>query len=103
MSSWSTIRKATDEDRERLDAAGRRFIEKHGDRYSLNMLFMWNTYEDDRSGLQSPYGLACDRAADNGDPDHPRLRRIWRKAMRRALRCNYADGIAYGYVGSHVE
>ena len=27
--AWSIIRQATDEDRERLDAAARRFVERH--------------------------------------------------------------------------
>lgn len=90
--AWSTIRKATDEDIERLNTAGTRFVEKHGRTWDKGFLVS-----------EEPRSVAQDLADDNDHPDHPYLRKLWRAAVRRALRCRYADGIAYGYVGSHVE
>lgn len=71
---WSILRRATDEDEDRMAAAVRRFVARYGFH------------------------------PDWDDQEHtPRTRRAWVKATRRALRCSSCDGISWGYVGWHVD
>ena len=90
--AWSTIRKATDDDKIRLYEAAERFCRRHniddGDASALDAVEFAVT---DCAGTASEFS---DRAK--------RLRPLWRKAVHRTLQCK-ADGIAHGYVGFHVE
>lgn len=91
--AWSTIRKATTEDRERLNAAAERFIARHG----------LEQYTNQFDGM-SPW-WAVDFMLHQTEAvgrDTPYVRRLWRKALRRALRSPDADGIAYDYIGFYV-
>ena len=84
--SWSTIRKATEEDRERLNRAAMRFCERHDCPY---------VYGSPVENVEA--------AIANDFYDGVYLRKLWRACVRRALRSNDAEGIEYGYVGFHVE
>jgi hypothetical protein len=83
--AWGTIRKATDEDVNRLATAEAKYTEKYG---------IEPDAVDDNSadgfGLINGYSVSY-------------LRARWRERVRRALREPSADGIAYGYVGYHVD
>lgn len=91
--AWSAIRKATDTDSERLEAAAQRFADRHG----IDVL-------DDAGALFAvEMALTPGTGCSQDDEDRARyLMRLWRPIVRRALGCN-ADGIAYGYVGNHAE
>lgn len=80
--AWSTIRKATSDDKRRLSDAAKRFCERHN--------------------IREPFDDDFVMAVEYETADNPRLAGLWRKAVRRALRCQ-ADGIAYGYVGFSVQ
>jgi len=93
--AWATIRQATSEDTARLNAAASRFIVRYGvdtphpdDRYQPEPHMLVDEFVDaycEPDSVDRPYGLY--------------LRRLWRKAVRRALRHPTTDGIAWGYVG----
>jgi hypothetical protein len=100
--AWSTIRKATEEDWERLSAAARTFIERHLDEFPYLKL--------DDPEVQRDYVFALEgeldyRSSDAYDHEMKcrRLGRLWRRCVRRALRDGNAEGIAYGYVGQSVD
>ena len=85
--AWSTIRKATDEDHERLALAAKRFQTRHG-LQSADIL--------------SELGCLTDR----GMPEcwkAERLMPLWKRCVKRALRDNAAEGIAWGYVGYNAD
>lgn len=95
---WSTIRKATSEDTERLNAAAQRFVERHelGDDVKV--------VPDESSPLWYELSEYLEvMGTDWPNWDIPKLRRLWRQCVRRALREPNAEGIAYGYVGQHVN
>ena len=86
--AWGTLRQATDEDYARLNDTAQRFAKRHGirvDESALNEV-EWAVSEHD----------------DNAHGKR-RLRPLWRRCVRRALRDRRADGIAYGAVGYHVD
>ena len=104
---WATIRRATDEDRERLQQAARRFIKRHE---------LHRQVESDALSTDGPIAVVefvVDRARKEGlfpkdigvpmMPDGGYLERLWRRIVRRALRCPGADGIAWDHVGYHVD
>jgi len=84
--NWATIRKATDEDWTRLNAAALRFASRHGARYNAG-----HPVEDVEMTIASDFY--------NG----PYLHQLWRRCVKRALRSKDAEGIRYGYVGFSVE
>lgn len=97
--SWSTIRKATDEDRERLQAAAHRFIQRHAEEFP---------YVDcDDPDVSENYARALEDELESSGYEREergrRLRPLWRRCVRRALRSPDAEGIAYGYVGQSVS
>jgi len=99
--AWSTIRRATDEDNERLEAAARRFIARH--ETDLPYVIMDGPNDDVVNELDNQlYQLIT----DYHHPLHGRalqLRRLWRKVVARTLGAPGAEGIAYGHVGFHVD
>jgi hypothetical protein len=83
---WSTIREATREDWDRLVEAAERFVANHDvlDAVLGNPVDDVEAYLAALTQADSPYrqaGLA--------------LKRQWRRAVRRALRCPTADGIEF--------
>jgi hypothetical protein len=99
--AWSTIRKATEEDTERLQIAATRFLERHQDEMPYLKL--------DAEDLQDPvftvtFHTDWDESMEDAQRiPRRRLARLWTRCQRRALRHPHADGIAYGYVGQHVD
>lgn len=89
--AWGTIRKATEEDTQRLNAAAIRFIERHG--------ITGLVYDD-----ETAWSELGDYLAGGGWDDTGNTRTLgqWKRCIRRALREPSADGIAYGYVGYHA-
>jgi hypothetical protein len=87
--AWSTMHKASEEDFERVESSARRFAVRHD-------LFMVNDCNGENEGLPAhlEVGLIVD--------DRPGLRPLWRRCVVRALGPG-AEGIAYGYVGFHVN
>lgn len=87
--SWSVIRKATEEDVARLNAAAERFAERHNLRCGY---------------LGEPVTAMDIRDALNpSEPGNRYLLNLWKACIRRALRHKWAEGIAYGCVGFHVD
>lgn len=82
--AWSATRRATSEDSAKLERIAERFAERHG-------------IPIDADG---PPGAALTVALAVGD--RPRLNRLWLRCVRRAFGAG-VDGIAYGYIGSHVD
>lgn len=88
MNTWKKIRRATEEDYERLAVAIVRFIDRHH-------IFAGN---DLLLGVEC--ALIVFAGMDEEARDHAeRLARLWTGVVRRALRCKEADGIVGGYVG----
>jgi len=83
--AWVCYRQATSEDRDRLQAAARRFIYRHSLRIST---------EDDTG---DSLALSIDLYVGGYE------RRLWLRCARRALRHPQAEGIAWGHVGRSVE
>jgi len=79
-----TIRRATDEDYARLNAAALRFAKLH------NLKLM-----ADETGV--PAYAAVETEVDWSGNRH--LRQLWLRCFRRATREPQADTVAYGYVG----
>lgn len=96
--AWSTIRKATDEDFERLQDAARRFIERHAEDFPYLDCEDPDVAENCARALENELGSDAYEREERGR----RLRPLWRRCIRRALRCSGAEGIAYGYVGREV-
>jgi len=89
--AWSTIRRATDADNERLDTAARRFCVRHG---------------IDEHGERRPLDIEMELEYDrrDGHRRYPaRLLSQWRRIVRRILDSPNAEGVAYGYVGFNVD
>ncbi len=85
--AWSTLRRATEDEEAAMTAAARRFCKRHGIDTS-GELSLELTIECHISGLYPE--------------DQPRMRRLWKRIVQRTLG-NGAEGIAYGYVGFHVD
>lgn len=89
--SWSTIRKATAEDAARLEAVYRRFEAR------------WGLHPDNLEHAVMGYGSDGTIVNDRHERyDAGYLARLLRRNIRRALGDD-AEGIAYGYVGFHVD
>ena len=81
--SWACLRKATEEDHNRLQTTAERFAARHD---------MW-IFADIVGALEVSLNIAEYR---------PELKRLWLACVRRALRDKRAEGIAYGYVGRNI-
>jgi hypothetical protein len=92
---WNTLRLATNEDHERLEAAARRYADRHRIRVALAA--------PDTAVAAVEEHLYDLHASRDPDLRAAYYRRLWRDATRRALRDRRADGIAYGYVGYHTD
>lgn len=92
MSGWGLIRRAEDEDIERLETSARRFIARHG-------LPAWTLGHNVAADLE----MVLERDAKGGRRYEDGLTRLWRRCVRRALREPSADGIAYEYIGYYAE
>ena len=89
--SWGTLRKANDEDLAALNAAARRFAERHDITFAseisdVDTVEYW-LYEQDKDDFRLGKYYA----------------RLWNRCVARALKHPGAEGIAYGYVGYHVD
>ena len=91
--AWSTIRKATEEDVEKLEQRARAFIARHGLEPDID-----------------PNDPFCTRLAYELEgvlyywkDSKPELLQYWKRIVKRALGDSRAEGIAYGYVGFHVD
>lgn len=86
--AWNVIRKATETDNARLDAAAARFIKRH------HLGLIASTVSDVECYLSG---------GKTGSIQHEmkakRIAPLWRRAVRRALSSETATGIAYGTVG----
>jgi hypothetical protein len=94
MSGLNPIRKLTDTDTARLEAAALRFAARHGFRIDPDWTGMWSAYE----------GMECELRADN-QPATIRLRRLWRACFCRALGFKPSADLTinYGYVGTRCN
>ena len=94
MSGINTIRRLTDTDTARIEAAAVRFAARHGFRIDPEWTGMRSAYE----------GMECELSADN-QPETMRLRRLWQAAFCRALGFKpCADlTVAWGYVGTRCN
>lgn len=91
--AWSTIRKATDTDIDRLQSAAVRFCRRH------EIPFQNPQQATSEIDCLLSLGPECGHEIEY---KAKRLRPLWRRIVRRTLG-NGADGIAYGYVGFSVE
>lgn len=92
--AWSTIRKATETDVEKLEATAKRFAK----RYGIEPLEeISQTYTD---AVES--ALMDGIYQNNQYGEWTKLVRLWHKCVERALGAG-AEGIAYNYVGFHVD
>ena len=95
--AMGTIRPMTDEDQERIAAAARRFIERHG----ISVHVMADSVET--ATLQELEG-AIDFWAQNQDAsERGYYKRLWLAAFRRAVREPRADTYGWGYIGYHID
>ena len=94
--AWSVIRKATNEDYEKLDLAAGRFIERHNidTRFGNGNVYV---VEEQLANMTS-IGQREDIEIEG-----KRLRRLWLACVRRALGHKWAEGIAHGTVGFEVR
>jgi len=99
---WQTIRRANRDDIEKLEAAAQRFIERH--RSQLRNL----GFHHDEETASAAYDLDLIVLPEPDDPQWIRgtrthIRKLWKAITRRTLDAPDADGIAYGFVGYHVD
>jgi hypothetical protein len=91
MSSWSTMRKATEDDERKVAEAAARFAARHGiDTTILGALSAVQAATEPRRDATLHENVRASR-----------LRKLWRPILERA--CGSPDGIAYGYVGRSVQ
>lgn len=86
---WAIIRRATLEDRERLEQAAIRFCKRH------------NLKPVVTPGIS--LGNAAVTEAFFQTSDNAYLRKLWRACARRALQSKSAEGIAYDSVGYNTS
>ena len=88
--AWSTIRKATDEDYERLDTTARNFASRH----NISIV------EGDNPAQTVEWAISDH---DNWPGMNAYLRKLWRARKKYALRDKRAEGIAWGHIGRNVN
>jgi len=94
--AWSTIRKATDEDYEKLEQRAEAFLKRH------NLDIDWYAQEGQSKAVALEDILNYD--IEHGIPSEARyLLGLWKRIVKRALGHHWAEGIAYGYVGFSVD
>ncbi len=99
--AWSTIREATQEDLDALNKAARRFAARH-DLQDMDFVKPSQWYDTVDNAVEGEVS----RHRDPNDIDHwyaMRLKTLWTRVVRRVLKHPTADGVAYGYVGWHVD
>lgn len=84
----SVIRKATDIDHERIEAAAERFVKRHNVDISIQLVY----------GDKPTVSDALEN--EIGSDDH--LRKLWMQCWRRAVGEKRADGIVSGYIIFYV-
>lgn len=84
MSGWNVIRQATETDKEKYEAAARRFAARHG------------LGTPDEYGGFRHYSQIVE--CEVSDPSKRDLARLWKRCVQRALG-QYAEGIAWDAVG----
>lgn len=94
MSTWSVIRKATQEDKDKLEKRAIKFAKRHDieipDR-AVRTVNVVELYIDDEIDF------------DPGTHYGQYLNSLWLAVVRRALGSNLAEGIAWDTVGFTVE
>jgi hypothetical protein len=93
--AWRVIRKATEEDYERLGSAAERFAVRHGIRLPYDCTRRWAGWEVGMELTPSRYEVPTE--------ERRRLRQLWRRVVRRALHSRTAEGIAYDTVGYSTD
>jgi hypothetical protein len=88
--AWSTIRKATNEDCEKLETRAEAFAKRHG--IERGEIVTAVTSVENHIAW----------ASENYEPEGPYLNKLWRAVVKRALDHPWAEGIAWGYVGFYV-
>jgi len=97
--AWATIRRATEQDTEALEAAAQRWCTRRGlnpciDRHGA----------DDWTSTAEHYLWELDRDCQHEDRAHYRQElHNWHRVVARALGDSGAEGIAYGHVGYTCE
>jgi hypothetical protein len=95
----STIRKATEEDYERLEKAAVRFVKRH----DIDLSPVWDGSLPGNS--PAPTADALHSYLDDARHDDPwnnngrYLWKLWIDCFRRAVDESTADAIGYGYIG----
>ena len=84
--SWNVIRTATETDREKYEAAAKRFCARH------------NLGTPDEYGGVSCYARIVEIETDEPSEKGKALKRLWKRCVRRALG-PHAEGIAWDAVG----
>ena len=92
--AWSTIRRATGEEKAKLEKAARQFAARH----EIDLYDGLDPVLTVEGNCEPGYG-----AGDYEKRRARRLNRLWLRVVRRVLGDASADGIAYGYVGRHAE
>jgi hypothetical protein len=89
---WNTIRKATQEDYERLEASAKRFAQRRGWGPPDDVIRSWiQIVESELDYLKEDSFLA--------PKDIRHQENLWKSCARRALRHPWATGIGWDYVG----
>lgn len=92
--AWSITRKATDEDREKLEARAKAFVKRHNLSDDIYLDSWVEQVQGSISWLLQGDGDELDNL------DGKRLERLWKRIANRAIG---DDGIAHGYVGHDAE
>lgn len=90
--AWSIIRKATQEDMDKLENRAEAFCKRH----SIEREDEWETWQDAAEGELDYFESAGFECAGH-------MRRLWKRIVGRALGNPAAEGVAYGHVGYHAE
>ena len=95
--SWSVIRKATDEDYEKLEQRAEAFCKRH----SLDIDEGYLCGQSKAIILEDV--LSYDTLHGNAPHEARYLLKLWKRIVKRALGHHWAEGIAYGTVGFEVK
>jgi len=91
--AWLVERKATDEDKDALEKAARRFADRHEIAIDLNESFTSQVENELAYRLDGYYPADWERTY------WKQIKRLWLGCVRRALHSKDAEGIAWDTVG----
>lgn len=93
MSTWSIIRKATQEDKDKLETRAARFAKRH----DIEIPDGW------RAEAALDFHIEDEIRLDDGSHNGQYLNSLWLAVVRRALGSNLAEGIAWDTVGFTID